>query len=91
MAKRRGSKRGGGKLDQQIDRLKEEVGPKGVKAANDIVAEYDGAIIKLAFKLVPKGQGVTGLGTRIEAMLANMPKAQALETRERLLAAKMVG
>lgn len=88
MAKRK-TQRGGGDLSQQIDRLKEEVGPKGFKAAKEIVVEHEPNVIKLAFKLVPKGQTATaGLGKRIEGMLANMPTTQANDMREKLLAAK---
>ena len=81
--------RGGGDLTQQTDRLKSEVGREGVKAANEIVEGYEPLVIKLAFKLIPKGPtATTGLGSRIEGMLANMPAKQADETRQNLLTAR---
>lgn len=90
MAKRKGKgNRGGGDLDRQIERLKETVGPKGVKLARTIVDEYEPDVIRLAFKQVPKGPNASaGLGKRIETMLANMPDSQAASVREKLLAAK---
>lgn len=89
MAKKHVIQRGGGDLAQQIKRLKGEIGPKGVKAANEIVEGYEPDVIKLAFKMVPKGLTAnSGLGKRIEAMLANMPAKQATETRKRLIVAR---
>lgn len=80
---------GGGKLHEQIARIKKIVGRDGVRAAQEIIETYNPDVIRLAFKLIPKGPNVNGgLGKRIEAMLANMPKNQAAEMREKLLAAK---
>jgi len=81
--------RGGGDLNTQIARSKKEVGREGIKLAQEIVETYESDVIRLAFKMVPKGPNAgAGLGKRIERMLANMPKGQAEDMREKLLAAK---
>ncbi len=43
---------GGGSREQQIQRLKDAVGAKGVKQAEEIVEEYEPDVIRLAFKLL---------------------------------------
>jgi hypothetical protein len=85
----RGNPKGGGNLSEQIDRLKKAVGREGVKAAQEIVEGYEPDVIKLAFKMVPKGQGANaGLGKRLEAMLAQIPKSRRAEVEADLLAAR---
>lgn len=78
---------GGGDRSEQIAKLEERVGNKGKKLAREIVESYDPDVVRLAFKLLPK-TGATGLGKRIEGLLAGMDTDQASEIRSSLLAAK---
>lgn len=90
MAKK--SNRGGGDLTEQTNRLKTAVGREGVKLAAEIVESYESDVIRLAFKMIPKGPSAGNvLGKRIEALLANMPSKTADEMRENLLVAKAKG
>lgn len=85
----RGNPKGGGKLEDQINVLKQSVGREGIKLADEILETYEPDVIKLAFKQVPKGpNAAAGLGKRIEALLANMPPRKQAETRELLETAK---
>jgi len=88
MAKKKGRGGQGGNLNQQIERLKKEVGKEGVAAAEEILEGYEPEIIKLAFKMLPKQQGQRGLGKRIEELLLNVPKSKQSEMRAMLIAAK---
>ena len=49
---KRATSPGGGSKDEQIQRLKDAVGAKGVKQAEGIVEEYEPDVIRLAFKLL---------------------------------------
>lgn len=78
---------GSGRLCDQIAVLKKAVGREGVAAAQAILDNHEPDVIKLAFKQIPKGI-TTGLGKRIEALLANIPKRRQAEVREALETAK---
>jgi len=89
--KKRAGSPGGGDMEAQISRLEELVRPKGVKAANAILEGYDPGVIKLAFKYIRKREklaGPTGLGSRIEGLLEQMPASEAEKMRASLLKAK---
>lgn len=88
MAKRT-RKKGCGTTEQQIERLKDTLGPKGEKEVGTLLNTYKPDVIKLAFKvLVQSEKTEIGLGSRVEAMLAQMPKAKAETMRAELLEAK---
>lgn len=83
--------RGGGDMHAQIEKLEELVKPKGVKQAREIVEGYEPDVIKLAFKYLRRTEraaGPSGLGSRIEGLLAAMPEAEANQMRAKLLEAK---
>ncbi len=81
-----------GTLQEQIDRLKAEVGKDGLAKAKKIVETNDPAVVKLAFKMLPKTQSAQiGLGKRIESLLKNVPAAQRENMRTMLLKAKRKG
>ncbi len=85
-----GNPKGGGSLEAQINALKQSVGRDGIKLAAEILETYEPDVIKLAFKQVPKGPSATsGLGKRIENLLANVPKRRQAEVREALETAKV--
>lgn len=84
MAKRNNS-RGGGDLNEQIERIKDTMTASQVKGAEAIVRDNDPSQIRLAFKLLPKGStGSKGLGKKVEAMLANASPTMAKRLRTQL-------
>jgi len=87
---RRAGGPGGGSRDDQIRKLAERIGTKGVKQAEAWVADkalHD--VIRYAFKTLPKASpGVGGLGKRIETLLAGIPEAERANMRAALLASK---
>lgn len=78
----------GGTVEEQVARLKERIGAKGVKQPAEILEGYSPDVIRYAFRMLPKAASVTGLGSRIETILAAVPPAQRDEMRATLLAAK---
>lgn len=83
------ARRGALTLPDQIEQLKQEVGPQGVKQAERLVAETEHGIIKLAFKLLPRQQSPMNLGSRIEGLLAMIDNPKEREQmRTKLLQAK---
>lgn len=69
-------------------RLKQRIGEKGVKVANQLVKEYDADIIRYAFLTLPRSAAAGGLGSRIEGLLAKLDADKAAEIRATLVAAK---
>lgn len=81
------TQRGGGNLDEQIDRIKEGMTAAQIKQAEGIVNDHDPNQIRLAFKLLPKGSGDNrGLGKKVEAMLAKADPTMAKRLRTQLTA-----
>jgi hypothetical protein len=88
-------KRGGGTSEQQINKLTEKVGPKGVALAEELIKDgkdnpYTADILRLAVKMdtrKPARQG--GLGSRIETILMAIGDPEVRErTRKVMLKAK---
>jgi len=73
---------------ERLARLSQRIGDKGVKAANQLVKDYDPDIIRYAFLTLPRPAAAGGLGTRIEDLLAKLDADKAAEIRAALLAAK---
>lgn len=85
------SSRGGGKMEVQIQTLEDLVGDDGVNEARELVESTDANILKLAFKYVRRTEraaGPQGLGSRIDALLAEMDDKEATEIRNKLMEAK---
>ena len=88
MAKADG-KRGGPSRDERISNLRKELGQEGVAAATALAARTQIGILRFALWTHPQRATVVGgLGSRIENMLAAMPKGEADEMRAKFLAAK---
>jgi hypothetical protein len=80
-------------LNQQIDRLKAQVGEQGINDAKALLKLYPPEVIKLAFKLLPK-RHVAKLGKRTEDLLKLVPKTDRPEVEaslEKALEKKMKG
>ncbi|MBP7936873.1 MAG: hypothetical protein KA354_19705 [Phycisphaerae bacterium] len=81
-------RRGVPSRQERLERLRQRIGEKGVKAANQLVKEQDADVIRYAYLTLPRPAAAGGLGTRIEALLARLDADKAAEIRATLVAVK---
>jgi len=73
------------KIEDQIKRLKEAVGPAGVKQAEKLIKEFPADVIRLAFKQL---EPAVGLGNRLEHLVGKIDAKERDRVRALLLEVK---